>query len=508
MKSIKKNLTKIMSSGLLATSMIIGLAGCSGSSSKALEMSGVKFTPELTRKELKKGIAGQSPDDDDKESVSYDDIELIDGIPGELYVSFKPNGKLDMMQFNLGDNCEDYKELYENVVKQVGEPDHKENINDFRNEIRCYWRLSDDMGLTFYRDQSWKDHIDGFYTTYIKVSVYSEKEQKQLAKRQKKYDEFTKKVEKDEKLKKELKNYLKLLNYKDKPVNQFIKECDAVYDEDSYSNEIDFIAKTELMGEKITVRAELDDSSSTDGQNGKINFIRMELDNDDISRKDKKLLDKFVPIFGEWEWDSEEECAYYDNGLFETGIDSCGLIDTTFDDYETIDAKYMVSTSTKKYRALKECDVDQYVDSDFNSSGQTYSTKGDDIVTALETLSDNNQFGWELRDKTPKDGTGVAWHVYKNGEDTGMLLAVFYDSSNNFQGLIYGDSNGSNYALTDDDLATELIGITFYTDANLSLEDARDTIKEALANETTIKNGRAYKISVENDEFNFAIAQG
>lgn len=184
------------------------------------------------------------------------------------------------------------------------------------------------------------------------------------------------------------------------------------------------------------------------------------------------------------------------------------MIDTTFDDYETIDTKYMVSTSTKKYSALKECDVDQYVDSDFNSSGQTYSTKGDDIVTALETLSDNNQFGWELRDKTPKDGTGVAWHVYKNGEDTGMLLAVFYDSSNNFQGLIYGDSNGSNYALTDDDLATELIGITFYTDANLSLEDARDTIKEALANETTIKNGRAYKISVENDEFNFAIAQG
>lgn len=58
MKSITKNLTKTIVAYMLSAGMIMGLTGCSSSNSsnKEFEMMGVKFTPELTRKELKQGI--------------------------------------------------------------------------------------------------------------------------------------------------------------------------------------------------------------------------------------------------------------------------------------------------------------------------------------------------------------------------------------------------------------------------------------------------------------------
>ena len=82
MKSITKNLTKTVVACVLSAGMIMGLTGCSSSTSsnKEFEMMGVKFTPELTRKELKKGISGQSPDTDKKNLVDYDQIDGFEDI--------------------------------------------------------------------------------------------------------------------------------------------------------------------------------------------------------------------------------------------------------------------------------------------------------------------------------------------------------------------------------------------------------------------------------------------
>lgn len=256
MKSITKNLTKTVVACVLSAGMIMGLTGCSSSTSsnKEFEMMGVKFTPELTRKELKKGISGQSPDTDKKNLVDYDQIDGFEDIPGDLCVTFKPNGKLETMIYTLDEKNEAYDELYDEVVKQLGEPQHKENINDLRTTARCYWRVSEDTGLLLYRGESWKDAYDGFYSVYLELTPYSEKKQNELSKRQSYYDKFAKGLSKDDE--KELTKYLKLNAYESKPVNEFLTTYNGEFD--SYDDELDnlhFIASTKLVDENIKVEA-------------------------------------------------------------------------------------------------------------------------------------------------------------------------------------------------------------------------------------------------------------
>ena len=256
------------------------------------------------------------------------------------------------MIYTLDEKNEAYDELYDEVVKQLGEPQHKENINDLRTTARCYWRVSEDTGLLLYRGESWKDAYNGFYNVYLMLTPYSEKKQNELSKRQSYYDKFAKGLSKDDE--KELTKYLKLNAYESKPVNEFLTTYNGEFD--SYDDELDnlhFIASTKLVGENIKVEAIVSDpnESSIEGKNGKIEYFNMSFDKN-VSKKDTEFLDKFISIFGEWKWDSEDECAVYDNGFFKTSISEDGDLESDFDDYEMFDTKYMISTSTKKHDGL------------------------------------------------------------------------------------------------------------------------------------------------------------
>lgn len=520
MKSITKNLTKTVVACVLSAGMILGLTGCSSSNSsnKEFEMMGVKFTPELTRKELKKVISGQSPDTDKKNLVDYDKIDGFEDIPGDLCVTFKPNGKLETMIYTLDEKNEAYDELYDEVVKQLGEPQHKENINDLRTTARCYWRVSEDTGLLLYRGESWKDKNGGFFSVYLKLTTYSEKKQNQLSKRQSNYDEFVKGLSKDDE--KELTEYLKLNAYKRKPVNKFLKDYNGKFD--SYNDILDdlyFVASTKLVGEKIKVKAivENPNESFVEGKRGEIEYFNMSFDKK-VSKSDIKFLDKFTSIFGEWEWNSEDECAVYDNGFFKTYIYEDGDLESDFDDYEIFDTKYMVSTSAKKHEGLDECDVQKYIDSGkekniskvFDDSGRTYSNQGSDIATALNNMSNQNTIGIRLEGEQSgqQDGKVVTiWKVYKDNEYTNMIIMLMYDqTTGRFNGLSCSTTEEGEAPVNIDaeNLRSLYIGLIAYTDASLSATDITDCFSEA-TNGAYEENGRVYELSAESNYLRFTI---
>lgn len=522
MKSITNNLTKTIVACMLSAGMIMGLTGCSSSNSsnKEFEMMGVKFTPELTRKELKQGISGQSPDKDKKNLVDYDKIDGFEDIPGNLYVTFKPNGKLETMIYTLDEKNEAYDELYDEVVKQLGEPQHKENINDLRTTARCYWRVSEDIGLLLYRGESWKDAYDGFYSVYLELTPYSEKKQNELSKRQSYYDKFAKGLSKDDE--KVLKEYLKLNAYQHKPVNKFLKDYNGEFD--SYDDELDdlhFVASTKLVGENIKVEAIVSDPNESvsvdDGESGKIEYFNMSFDKN-VSKSDTKFLDKFTSIFGEWKWDSEDECAVYDNGFFNTYIYEDGDLESDFDDYEIFDTKYMVSTSTKKHEGLDECDVQKYIDSGkeknvskvFDDSGRTYSNQGSDIATALNNMSNQNTIGISLEDEQSgqQDGKIVTiWKVYKDNEYTNMIIMLMYDqTTGRFNGLSCSTTEEGEAPVNIDaeNLKSLYFGLIAFTDASLSATDITDCFSEA-TNGAYEENGRVYELSAESNYLRFSI---
>ena len=507
---------KTIFSSLLCGIVFIGLVACTSSgASKKFEMFGVEFTGDLTQEELKNKIAGRDPDVDTKEKITYEDIDGFEGIDGDLSVYFRTDGTFSDLYYELSDKSQ-YSDLKTELIAKYGEPQHSENVNDMRRTAYNYWRISDDTSIKMYRGSGYGGQ---WYNTYIQVYNLNEKAQENINNRTEKYKTLQKNL-KNEDYNKAFKQYLDILDLDEKPLNEeVIKQYNFEYKEDKYDSSpisYDFIGTAgSFLGNECTLRIFTRNPNSkygSDDENGMIKGVSLYLEDNEITKEDEDFLNEFVPIFGDWEWNDDSEKAVYDNGLFETEISKYGSINSSLLDYYVVDTQYInVSSNDDKYEAYEAVDVMPYVTqkpsnvtnkSLFDSSGRTSSHQATDIITAIENMSNQNQFGWSIVNLTEFDNDNyhcTNFDVYINGQDTNQDLVVRADkNTGKFKGLSYYSTEKDKAPIIEtEDLAMSYQAIILYTDSTIDYADASEIYDGALDGGIT-KNGRIYKISIED----------
>lgn len=503
--------------GLICGSTWIGLSGFSfGNNSKIFEMCGVKFTADLTRKELKKAIAGKDPDTDEKNEVTYKNIDGIEDVNGDLVVYFRSNGKFSSLLYELKDKSQ-YNELKKELVSKYGEPKHNENVNDMRKTTWNYWRISDDTVLQMYRGTGFGGQ---WYNTYIQVYNLTEKEQTNKERQEEKYTILQDNL-KTKKYNKAFKTVLSVIDWTGKPFDKIMDKYDLVYQPDQYNLSpmmYDFEGgKVSLLGDTYKLNVSVNNPNSKykkDEEDGEIKGVSLELINGkELGKKDKKYFNKFKPIFGNWTWDDKYSDAKYDNGLFTTTIGSNGSIYIRLGNYYTVDTQYIhISKSNKKHAAYDTVDITPYLTrsntssdttngSSFDSNGRTSSSQTSDIIGAIQNMSNKNQFGWSISNKTEFDNDNyhcTNFDVFLNDTDTNLDLVVRADKNNGqFKGLTYYSTEKNKAPNIDtDNLAKSYQAIILYTDATLPITD--ESVYDGALQGGITKNGRTYKISVED----------